>query len=106
MSAVAISFEVPGWPVPGWTGEHEWDGQIPFEDLPHARNPDAGFVVTCNNAVTTADYPYYINTYFAADYRARRVTTRLQELPAGATVADMASIHADRVSFERRRGPP
>jgi len=89
-------------PVPGWTGEHEWDGQIPFDELPHARNPEAGFVVTCNNAVTTADYPYYINTYFAADYRARRVTTRLQELPAAATVADMASIHADRVSLPAR----
>ncbi len=44
-------------PVPGWTGEHEWNGQIPFEDLPHMRNPEAGFVVTCNNGVTTEDYP-------------------------------------------------
>ena len=24
-----------GWlPVPGWTGEHEWQGYIPFDDLP------------------------------------------------------------------------
>lgn len=89
-------------PVPGWTGEHEWDGQIPFEELPHARNPQAGFVVTCNNAVTTADYPYYINTFFAADYRARRVTARIQDLHSGATVADMAAIHADRVSLPAR----
>lgn len=87
-------------PVPGWTGEHEWNGQIPFEELPQARNPEAGFVVTCNNGVTTADYPYYINTYFAADFRARRITTRLQELPTGASkVEDMASVHADRVSI-------
>jgi penicillin amidase len=89
-------------PVPGWTGEHEWDGQIPFEELPHARNPEAGFVVTCNNAVTTADYPYYINTYYAADFRARRVTSRIQELSSKASVADMASIHADRVSLPAR----
>jgi penicillin amidase len=87
-------------PVPGWSGTHEWDGQIPFEDMPHSRNPQTGFVVTCNNGVTSDDYPYYINTYFAADYRARRITERLQALPPGtATVEDMTSVHADRVSI-------
>jgi penicillin amidase len=87
-------------PVPGWTGEYEWRGQIPFEDMPQSRNPEAGFVVTCNNGVTTADYSYYINTYFAADYRARRVTARLQALAdKKAEVEDMAAVHADRVSI-------
>lgn len=87
-------------PVPGWSGKHEWQGQIPFAALPHIRNPQAGFAVTCNNAVTTHDYPYYINTYFAPDFRARRVTERIQALaPGTATVDDMAAIHADRQSI-------
>ena len=90
-------------PVPGWTGEHEWLGRIPFGEMPNARNPVAGFVVTCNNAPTTADYPHYINTTFAPDWRARRVTARVTEIPAGtATAADMASIHADRESIPAR----
>ena len=87
-------------PVPGWTTQHEWHGQIPFEEMPHSRNPGAGFVVTCNNAPTTADYPHYINTFFAPDWRARRITARLAEIPAGtATPADMAAIHADAKSI-------
>jgi penicillin G amidase len=87
-------------PVPGWTGTYEWQGQIPFAAMPHTRNPEAGYVVTCNNGVTTADYPYYINTYFAADYRARRITTRLLALaPGTATVEDTAAVHADRISI-------
>ena len=94
---------VNGWvPVPGWTGEYEWSGEIPFEAMPQTRNPQAGYVVTCNQRVTTADYPYYINTYFSAsaDYRARRITTRLQALQSKvATGEDMAAIHADRVSI-------
>ena len=89
-------------PVPGWTGAHEWAGKIPFEEMPRARNPEAGFVVTCNNAPTTADYPHYINTFFAADWRARRITTRLGELPEAANPADMAAIHADRESIPAR----
>src|SRR5215831_20313618 len=90
-----------GWaPVPGWTGAYEWTGQIPFEAMPQTRNPQAGYAVTCNQRVTTAEYPYYINTYSVADYRARRITTRLQALPPGtATVEDIAAIHADRVSI-------
>ena len=87
-------------PVPGWTGEHEWQGRIPFEEMPHARNPEAGFVVTCNNAPTTADYPHYINTFFAPDWRARRITARIAEIPKGtAAPADVAAIHADRLSI-------
>src|SRR5262249_13173150 len=89
-------------PVPGWTGEHEWSGEIPFEAMPQTRNPQAGYVVTCNQRVTTADYPYYINTYFSAsgEYRARRITTRLQALQSTmATGEDMTAIHADQVSI-------
>jgi len=49
-----------GWaPVPGWTGTYEWSGQIPFAAMPQTRNPQAGYAVTCNQGVTTADYPYY-----------------------------------------------
>jgi penicillin amidase len=90
-----------GWvPVPGWTGEHEWIGQIPFADMPQIRQPQAGYAVTCNNRVMPAEYPYYINTYFVPPYRARRLTARLQALQGhAATVADMAAMHAERVSI-------
>lgn len=90
-----------GWaPVPGWTAEHEWQGQIPFEELPHARNPEAGFVVTCNNAPTTAAYPHYLNTFFSPDFRARRVTARLEALaPGSADIDDMSAVHGDRLSI-------
>lgn len=87
-------------PVPGWSGEYERDGDIPFDQVPQVRNPSTGFVATCNNWVSTDDYPYYINTYFQSDFRIRRVTARLQALSSGtATIDDMAAIHADLVSI-------
>ncbi len=90
-----------GWvPVPGWSGTHEWTGEIPFADMPQTRHPAAGYVVTCNQRVTSAEYPYYINTHFLAEYRAERVTARVQVLQGHkATVADMAAIHAECVSI-------
>ena len=87
-------------PVPGWDGEHEWQGLIPFEEMPHVRNPEAGYVVTCNQRVAPADYPHYIGLDFAPEYRARRITDRLQAIPRGsATVDDMAAVHAERRSI-------
>jgi len=35
-------------PVPG-TGEYEWLGFLPFEDMPHIVNPKRGYLVTRNN---------------------------------------------------------
>lgn len=87
-------------PVPGWTGEHEWQGLIPFAEMPHSRNPAQGYAVTCNQRVTDDSYPHYIGLDFAPEYRARRITERLNAIaPGAATVDDMACVHAERTSI-------
>ncbi|MFC1735184.1 penicillin acylase family protein [Candidatus Hydrogenedentota bacterium] len=45
-------------PVPGWTGEYEWDGYIPFEEKPSLHNPKQDFIVTANNLIVSGWYPY------------------------------------------------
>ncbi|MBI2936372.1 MAG: penicillin acylase family protein [Chloroflexi bacterium] len=85
-------------PVPGWTGEHEWQGFVPFEELARSRNPETGYIVTANNRIVGKDYPHYIALDFAPGFRARRITDRLAQMKK-ATVADMASVHAERVSI-------
>ncbi len=90
-----------GWtPVPGWTGEHEWNGHIPFEDLPRLRNPDAGYIVTANNPIRAEEEPY-LGMDYASQYRARRVLERLGDIE-NATADDMAAVHADRVALASR----
>ena len=90
-----------GWrAIPGWTGEHEWEGYIPHDALPKALNPDVGYAITCNQRVADADYPYYVGLVFSPDYRARRIQARILELPRGAaTPRDMGAIHAERISL-------
>jgi penicillin amidase len=91
-----------GWvPVPGWTGDNEWDGDVAFEDLPRLRDPDAGFISTANNRVCGVGYPHYLGMDYSPPNRARRVYERLAALDV-ATAADMESIHADRVSIPAR----
>lgn len=64
-------------PVDGSSGDYEWDGYIPFEDLPHAFNPKDGFVVTANQNPFPADYPYHVTGNFASPYRSRQIFAML-----------------------------
>ena len=88
-----------GWlPVPGWTGEHEWQGMVPFEEMPNLHQPKQGYIVTANNKVIDDSYPHYIALEFAPGFRANRIQERLMGLEK-ATVSDMAAIHNERVSI-------
>ncbi|MCH8101912.1 MAG: penicillin acylase family protein [Chloroflexi bacterium] len=97
---IPIRGESNGWrAVPGWSGEHEWQGYIPHSELPNAINPAEGYAVTCNQRVVGHEYPYYVGLYFTAPHRAERIITRIKEMaPGSATVDDMARIHAERIS--------
>ncbi|MBI5116315.1 penicillin acylase family protein [Candidatus Poribacteria bacterium] len=60
-------------PVPGWLKEYEWDGHIPYDEMPRLYNPSCEYIVTANNRVAPADYPYLIATRFESPYRATRI---------------------------------
>lgn len=65
-------------PVPGWTGEYEWTGYIPFDELPMVLNPSDHYVVTANHQVVPGSYKYLITTDWAAPYRAQRIEQLLR----------------------------
>ena len=81
---IPIRTEANGWrAVPGWTGEYEWQGYIPHDDLPRAICPRAGYAVTCNQRVAGYDYPYYVGLNFSPEYRARRLQLNILDLNPG-----------------------
>ncbi|RPJ49260.1 MAG: penicillin acylase family protein [Chloroflexi bacterium] len=60
-------------PAPGWSGEYEWAGFIPYEEMPHLYNPPAGYIVTANNHTVGPDYPYYLGRDYVCSDRAERI---------------------------------
>jgi penicillin amidase len=92
-------------PVPGWTDEHEWDGWIPFEELPWAVDPERGFLVTANNRIHDDAYPHLIGHDFHTPYRARRIVERIAAV-ARHTVGTTAAIQSDTVSLSTRETTP
>jgi penicillin G amidase len=85
-------------PVPGWTSEHEWNGWVPFEELPWSFDPADGFLVTANNRPHDDSYPWLLGKDFLPAFRARRIAQRIAERPTH-DIAGLASIQMDTVSL-------
>ncbi|MFP5264069.1 MAG: penicillin acylase family protein [Blastocatellia bacterium] len=81
-------------PEPGWKGDCEWQGYIPFDDLPRSYNPPSGFIVTANQKLVTDDYPYRLGYEWADPYRAVRIDQLLSENNQ-VTVEDSERIQGD-----------
>lgn len=60
-------------PRPGWTGEYEWQEYVPFEEMPHAFNPEKGYIVTANNKIVDDNYPHYLGSVWMNGFRAKRL---------------------------------
>ncbi len=68
----------PDLPKPGWGGEFEWEGTIPYEELPEAVDPESGFLVTANNRIVGDSYPHHITSEWLDGFRAKRIEQLLR----------------------------
>jgi penicillin G amidase len=52
---------------------HEWQGYIPFDQMPNALDPPSGFLATANARVTTDKSPYQLTDEWVDPYRVERI---------------------------------
>jgi penicillin amidase len=83
--------------VDGSSGDYDWTGYIPFEEMPNAYNPPDHYIVTANNRVVGENYPHLITTIWSPGYRAARIT-ELLTTTAKLSVDDFKRIQMDTVS--------
>jgi penicillin amidase len=81
-------------PVPGWTGEYEWKGYVPFEERPHLLNPEQGFVATANSKIIGGGYPHMIGLYWEPMDRITRIH-QLLKAKEKISVDDIKRMHQD-----------
>ena len=60
-------------PAPGWDARYDWQGFLPFEELPHEYDPAGGTIATANNAIVDSRYPHHITFDWEHPYRIRRI---------------------------------
>ncbi|MFO8235318.1 MAG: penicillin acylase family protein [Bacteroidales bacterium] len=90
---------------PGDTTQYDWDGIVPFEELPHTYNPTSGIVASANNKTADEDYPYYISHWFALPSRINRIREMLQS-KNNLTVKNFIAIQTDHKSDMANRVKP
>ncbi|HRI87324.1 MAG TPA: penicillin acylase family protein, partial [Candidatus Hydrogenedentes bacterium] len=81
-------------PMDGASGENDWVGMIPKDQMPLAINPAEGFVMSANGRPASIGYPHYLG--FQWDPSAR--TRRINDMLSGAgdlSIESMAPIQND-----------
>ncbi len=78
-------------PVPGWDGEHEWEGFVPFEKLPKNFDPAEGYIASANEAPAG---PISIPGAYLPGYRKDRIQELLRSMPRH-TLETLHTIQSD-----------
>ena len=86
-------------------GQDNWTGWIPWEDMPHAINPNRGWIGTCNHMVVGKDYPYYYTSWASPSYRYRRLA-ELMDSPGEKSVDDHWKFQRDTVNLMAKKIAP
>ncbi|MEE4608928.1 MAG: penicillin acylase family protein, partial [Desulfobacteraceae bacterium] len=86
-------------------GGDNWQGWIPFEDMPHLVNPAKGWLGTCNHTTVTRDLDYYYSSYFSPSFRYRRLKA-LMDRQAPLTVFDHWQFQRDTRNLMAERLAP
>jgi penicillin amidase len=81
-------------PLDGASGRFEWDGYIPYEQMPNIYNPASGVIATANQNPFPPDFAYHVSGSFADKYRIEQIHALLGAKDK-LTVADMLAIQKD-----------
>ncbi len=65
-------------PLDGASGSREWDGYLPFDELPSYYNPPSGILASANQNSFPPQTPYRVSGFFSSAHRARQIVARLQ----------------------------
>ena len=80
--------------LPITDANHEWQGYVPFDQMPSAYNPPNGILATANSRVTPKNDPYPLTLDWGSPYRNERIWKVLASRPK-LSAADMLTLQND-----------
>lgn len=92
-------------PAPGWDARYDWNGFIPFDQLPRSFNPPEGVIATANQKIVEDDYPYFLTSEWTVPYRYQRIRTLIDATPRH-TMDSFGEIQKDTLSLAVRDALP
>ena len=92
-------------PAPGWTEDYDWTGFVPFEELPHAYNPETHWIASANNKIADDDYPHFLSVENADGFRQKRIVELLEEKEKH-SAEDFEAMQVDQLSLAAKELVP
>ncbi len=90
------------FPVPGWVKAYQWQGFIPYDDMPYGLSKGKAFFVNANNlSAAPGALKYIVNVDAAPDYRFERITELVKKTQKH-TVKTNEAIQQDRYLMRAR----
>ena len=83
------------WPVPGWTGEFEWTGVVPYEEMPRMVNPPRDYIASANQPVISPGKHPFLSGDWDLGYRAARIEDLIAEASGAYTVTSAQEMQMD-----------
>jgi penicillin G amidase len=85
-------------PAPGWDRQYDWQGYVPFDQLPALDNPEQGWIATANQQILASNNPNPLTGDWELPFRYERIAALLQAKPQH-DFASMRSMQGDTLSL-------
>jgi penicillin amidase len=85
-------------PAPGWDKQYDWQGYIPFDQLPALDNPEQGWLATANQQILAANNPNPLTGDWELPFRYERIASLLEAKPQH-DFASMRAMQGDTLSL-------
>ena len=92
-------------PVDGASGDFDWIGTVPFEQLPQLHNPEIGFAFNANNANVPNNHQPTFGLDWEEDFRARRIQQFMDTIDKH-SLDTSAAMQADHLSLAAKALQP
>jgi penicillin amidase len=92
-------------PVDGASGDFDWTGTVPFDQLPQLHHPEIGFAFNANNANVPDDHQPTFGQDWEEDFRARRIQQFFDTIDKH-SLDTSAAMQADHLSLAARAMQP
>lgn len=89
-------------PVPGWSGDYEWQRYLTIDELPQVFNPASGWIGVANNLVVDEQYPHFLSSDLENPCRAARLAELITSQHI-VSAADFARFQLDTYSAQAVR---
>jgi penicillin amidase len=85
-------------PAPGWERQYDWNGYVPFEQLPASNNPEQGWIATANQKIIAASDPNPLTGDWDLPTRYNRIVDLIKSKSLH-SADDMKTMQGDTLSL-------